>query len=319
MVRVAYRDSGHPAPLGIRFDPCRRTVSCMKGTPSVTIAVIAGLTMGAMYALIAIGYNITMTSSGVLNFAFANTVVLGGFVAAATTSAGFPLPLTLLVSALVCALVSVIIERVAIRFLSKGSHAELITTLGAGTVITGAIVLIWGAEPLRVSLFAQQPIQFLDARVQPNTLIVIALPILFAAIMHLLLRKTKFGMASRAQAFDREATMLRGVDVRWLSVGAFAIAGAFAGLVGPFLAMQTSASPFLSLELALIGFVALALGGLGSQFGAVLAGFIIGLTESFVNLWVGPFIGDYAIFIVYILVLLFRSRGLFGSRSLRLV
>jgi branched-chain amino acid transport system permease protein len=275
--------------------------------------------MGAFYALIAIGYNITLTSSGVLNFAFANTVILGAFVAVTTTAAGFPLPLTLLTSALVCAAVSVIVERIAIRFLRKGSHAELITTLGAGTVITGATVLIWGADPLRLKLFPQEAFDLLGGRVHPNTLIIIGLPILFAFIMHFLLRRTKFGMASRAQAFDREATMLRGVDVRWLSLAAFAIAGLFAGLVGPFMAMQTAASPFIALDLALTGFVAMALGGLGSQFGAIIAGFIIGLTESFVNFIVGPFIGDYAVFVLFIFVLLFRSRGLFGSKNLRLI
>lgn len=113
--------------------------------------------------------------------------------------------------------------------------------------------------------------------------------------------------------------MLRGVDVRWLSLAAFAISGLFAGLVGPFVLMSTSASPYLALEIALKGFIVLALGGLGSQLGAVLAGCIVGLVESLVNLFVGPFFGDYAVFVVFVLVLLFRSRGLFGNRKLRLV
>lgn len=282
-------------------------------------AIFAGLSTGAIYTLIAIGYNITLTSSGVLNFAFAQTLVLGGYVAVTGVALGLPLPITLLLSAVVCAIVSVIVERGAIRFLPTGGHAELITTLGAGTIITALIAIIWGADPRRLQLFTSAPIELLGGRVQPISLILIALPIVFGLLMHFLMNRTNFGLTSRAQAFDREATMLRGVDVRWLSIFAFAIAGVFAGLVGPFVLMSTSASPWLAITIALKGFVALALGGLGSQFGAIIAGFIIGLVEAFVALFVGPFFGEYAVFILFVLVLVFRSQGLFGRRSLRSV
>lgn len=285
----------------------------------MTTALFAGLSSGAIYTLVAIGYNITLTSSGVLNFAFANTLVLGGYVAITGIALGLSLPVTLLLCALVCAVASVVVERGAIRFMPSGSHAELITTLGAGTAITALTAIIWGPDPLRVALFQQSPIDLLGGRVQPISLVLIALPIVFGLGLHFLMHRTRFGLTSRAQAFDREATMVRGVDVRWLSIVAFAIAGIFAGLVGPFVLMSTSASPWLGLLLALKGFVALALGGLGSQFGAVIAGFIVGLVEAFVALLVGPFFGDYAVFILFILVLVFRAQGLFGNRILRSV
>jgi branched-chain amino acid transport system permease protein len=282
-------------------------------------AAFAGLSTGAIYALIAIGYNITLTSSGVLNFAFGNTLVLGGFVAISGLAAGLPLPLVLLLCALACAITSVLVERAAIRFMPLGSHAELITTLGAGTIITAVIAIIWGSDPRRLTLFAQQPLNLLGGRVLPVNVVLIGLPVILGLGLHLLLHGTRFGLASRAQAFDREATMVRGVDVRWLSVTAFAISGLFAGLVGPFVLMSTSASPFLAIEFALKGFVALALGGLGSQLGGVVAGFLIGIIESFVNLYLGSLYGNYAVFVVFVLVLLFRPHGLFGSRRLRLV
>jgi branched-chain amino acid transport system permease protein len=282
-------------------------------------AVFAGLSTGAIYALIAIGYNITLTSSGVLNFAFGNTLVFGGFIAITAIEAGLPPPLVLLLCALACAVMSVLVERAAIRFMPQGSHAELITTLGAGTIITAVTAVVWGSDPRRLTLFDQQPLNLLTGRVLPVNLVLIALPVVLGLGLHLLLHATRFGLASRAQAFDREATMVRGVDVRWLSVSAFAIAGLFAGLVGPFVLMSTSASPFLAIEFALKGFVALALGGLGSHLGAVVAGFVVGLVESLVNLYIGALVGDYAVFVVFVLVLLFRPRGLFGSQRLRFV
>jgi branched-chain amino acid transport system permease protein len=285
----------------------------------MTTTLFAGLSSGAIYALIAIGYNITLTSSGVLNFAFANTLILGGFIALSATALGLPLPVTLLLSALVCALVSALVERVAIRFMPVGSHAELITTLGAATVLTAATAIIWGSDPQRLVLFDQQPFDLMGGRVVPISLILIVLPVVFGVGMHLLVSGTRFGLTSRAQAFNREATMLRGVNVRWLSIAAFAIAGLFAGVVGPFVLMSTSASPYLALGIALKGFVALALGGLGSQLGSVVAGFLIGLIEALVALLIGPFFGDFAVFGIFVLVLLFRSQGLFGHRNLRLV
>lgn len=281
--------------------------------------IYAGLSTGAIYTLVAIGYNITLTSSGVLNFAFANTLVLGGFVAITTTALGFPLPLTLLACAVVCAAVAILEERVAIRFLPVGGHAELITTLGMGTAITAVTALIWGSDAQQLVLFQQQPVNLLGGRVQPDSLVLIGLAIACGLFLHLILKRTRFGLASRAQAADREATMLRGVNVRWLSIAAFAIAGAFAGLVGPFVAVSTTASPFNAIDLALKGFIALALGGLGSQVGAVVGGLLLGLIESLTALLIGPFYGDIAVFAVFIVMLLFRSRGLFGNSNLRLV
>jgi branched-chain amino acid transport system permease protein len=255
----------------------------------------------------------------VCNFAFANTLVLGGFVAVTTTALGFPLPLTLLIAVIVCAVVSGLVERVAIRFMPLGSHAELITTLGAATALTALTAIVWGAGPQRLVPFPETPLTIAGAGVLPISLILIALPIIFGIAMHFLLSRTRFGLTSRAQAFDREATMLRGVNVRWLSLAAFAVAGIFAGIAGPFVMIETSSTPYIAITLALKGFVALALGGLGSQLGAVIAGFVIGLIEAAVALYVGPFVGDFAVFLVFVLVLVFRSQGLFGSRNLRLV
>ncbi len=282
-------------------------------------AVLAGLASGAVYALIAIGYNITLVSSGVLNFAFANTLVLGGYLAFGGLTMGLPVPLAILFAVVGCAIVSIVLERAAIRFMPTGGHAELITTLGAGTVITGITALVWGSDPVRIVLFDQQPVEILGGRTQPIALILVGLAVVLGIGLHLLLRHTSFGLTSRAQAFDREATMVRGVDVRWLSIIAFGIAGLFAGLVGPFVLMYTTASPWLAIIFALKGFVALALGGLGSQIGAVIAGFIVGLVEAFVALLLGSFFGDYAVFVVFLLVLVFRPRGLMGTRSLRTV
>jgi branched-chain amino acid transport system permease protein len=279
----------------------------------------SGLTVGAIYAIIAIGYNITITTAGVLNFAFANIVMLGAFVTISGLALGLPIPVALLLAALVGAIVSIVEERVAIRFIPRGAHAELITTIGAATVITGASAIIWGAEPQRMQLFDQAPITLLGGQVLPHALIMIAAAILLGVLLNVFNRRTKYGIASLAHAADREATMLRGVNVRWMSIIAFAAAGAIGAFLGPLVAMTTTASPFIPIVLAVKGFIVLTCGGVGSQTGALVAGLGIGLIEAFTNLAVGPNYGDFAVFLIFVAVLLIRPQGIFGTRMLRFV
>ena len=161
----------------------------------------AGLATGSIYALIAIGYNLTLTTAGVLNFAFANIILVGAFVAVTGISLGLPLPLIFLVAALVCALVAVAEERIAVRLLPKGGqHAELITTVGASVVITAATALIWGGTALRVDLFPQSPVPLFGGLVFPSGLILIGTALIFGVALHFFNTRTKYGLASLAHA-----------------------------------------------------------------------------------------------------------------------
>jgi len=282
-------------------------------------SIWAGLTTGSIYTLIAIGYNITLTTAGVLNFAFANIVMVGAFVAVTGIAMGLPIWLIFIVAAVVGALVATAEERVAVRFLPKGQHAELITTIGASTVLIGATALIWGSTAQRVELFPQNPISLFGGQVAPNGLILLAAALIFGLGLHLFNTRTKYGLASLAHAADREATMLRGINVRWLSIIAFAASGAFAGLIGPLVGMSTTATPFIAITLAIKGFIALYCGGVGSQAGAVIGGLGIGVIEALANLLIGPNYGDFAVFAVFLAILLIRPQGLIGTRMLRSV
>ncbi|MES2172275.1 MAG: branched-chain amino acid ABC transporter permease [Actinomycetota bacterium] len=279
----------------------------------------AGLATGSIYTLIAIGYNITLTTAGVLNFAYANIVMIGAFVAVSGLALGLPIWAIFILAALVGAIVATAEERVAVRFLPKGDHAELITTIGASTVLTGATALIWGNTALRVDLFPQVPLQLFGGSVQPNSIILIIAALVLGVGLHFFNTRTKFGLASLAHAFDRESTMLRGVNVRWLSIVAFAASGALGGLIGPLVGMTTTATPFIAITLAIKGFIALYCGGVGSQAGAIIGGFGIGIIEALANLWLGPNYGDFAVFAVFLAILLIRPQGIVGTRMLRSV
>lgn len=284
-------------------------------------AITTGVVVGSIYALIAIGYNVTYVAASVLNFAYAHFVILGAFLSLWLTELGAPYVVVLLAGALVVGIIGLVEERFAIRPLSGGeSHAELITTVGVGTILTGGMILIWGSEPLRVpSPLPADPIEMVGARIQSVDIVIVAMTVVIAVGLHALTRWTRLGLAALAQAEDREAAMLRGINVKRLSVMSFALAAALAGLVGPLVGVKTFAVSTLTLVLAIKGFVVLNLGGLGSIPGALLAGVIIGVLENLAARYVGASFRDLVVFVVFLGVLLFRPQGMFGRRVVRTV
>ncbi|HWV56977.1 MAG TPA: branched-chain amino acid ABC transporter permease [Longimicrobiales bacterium] len=280
----------------------------------MSTAILAGLGTGSIYALIAIGYNITMTTANVLNFTFANIVMLGGFIGYAGVTAGLPIGVTFALAVLVCTITAVLVERLALRWLPEGAHAELVTTVGAASVITAITVLIWGHDPLRFQLFDNATVSLLGGRANPAGLVLIVLVALLAVVIGVIMKYTRIGLRARAHATDREAAMLRGVDVRWLAIGAFAAAGLVAGLAGPLVAATVNASPLIALTLAVKGFIAMTLGGVGSQIGALVGGLLIGVAEATTEFYAGVLYGDFIVFGLFIAALMFKPSGLFGAK-----
>jgi branched-chain amino acid transport system permease protein len=280
----------------------------------------AGLASGAIYALVAMGYNFTMTTAGVLNFAYAHFIMVGSFVAAWGLQHGYPLVVVILAAGVLGAAIGGLEERIAIRLLPTGStHTELVTTVGVGTVLTGLAIVLFGSDPMPVPILRTSLVHLFGATVSVIELMLIGIAIILGAVLHIWTRRTRSGLASLARSEDREAAMLRGVNVRRLSLLAFVAAGAIGGLLGPVVGAKTFASAFLPIVLAIKGFTALTLGGVGSQLGALLGGLSIGLVEAAAQYWWGVNAGDIAVFVIFLAVLLTRPHGLFGEREARLV
>jgi branched-chain amino acid transport system permease protein len=285
----------------------------------MTTAIISGLATGSIYALIAIGYNITYLSAGALNFAQANLVVLGAFLTAWCYQHGWAAYAIYPAVGVAVAVIAMLEERLAIRPLrNRGSHSELVTTLGAATIITGTIIVIWGSDPIEVTSFgANSPFSILGGRAQPIDFILMGCAVGVAALLVLLVRRTSFGIATLAQSEDADAASLRGIDVRRLSLYGFGLAGLLAGLMSPIVGNKTYAVASVSLLLAVKGFVALTFGGLGSIEGALIGGLCIGVIESLAARYVGADYRDIALFLVFAATLLVRPQGLFGKPHLR--
>lgn len=282
--------------------------------------VWTGLSVGAVYALVALGYNIVYLASGALNFANAALIMLGTFVSYwAVTTEHLPFAVAVLLAAGIVTAVAVIQERIGIRPVSS-TEGLLVTTVGAATILSGVAQVIWGSTPLPVPFVGpRDPLTLLGGRLFADELSLIVAAVAATVGAWLLQRRTMLGLALLAAAEDREASTLRGVDPRRIRLLAFAVSGALAGAAACLIGPQTLAYPDLGSELALTGFVALALGGFGSVIGGLVGGLAIGLVDAVVASQLGGAYPNIFLLAVLLLVLLARPGGLLGTTRQRVV
>ncbi|MCB1462853.1 MAG: branched-chain amino acid ABC transporter permease [Nitratireductor sp.] len=282
--------------------------------------VWGGLALGAIYALVAIGYNIVYLSAKTFNFAHAQLLMLGVFVTY-TCLMEWRLPwlLVIVLAAAAVAVVAAIENLVAVRPV-KDVHNILVTTLGASTFLDGTVSLIWGNQPLAVSFpLGGNAIDLLGGRVYPIEPILILLVIVIVLADFWISRRFLVGLALRAMSEDPEAAQLRGVNIRAMAFGAFVAAGALAGAAAVFVGPKTFAVSTLGDSLALKGFVALAIGGFGSMPGALVGGAAVGLVEILAARYLGGEYSNPMIFVMLLTVFIIRPAGLFVHSSERTV
>ena len=286
----------------------------------MTTTLWAGLTMGAIYALVALGYNLTLILSGVINFANAQYLVIGAFIAVWGLGAGLPLPAVVLLAAVVAGLAALLTERIAIRPLrGVGDHTELVTTLGVSTIIMGFALLWFGPDPIGVSVMPADSLDLFGGRVRLNEIVLLLMAVVITVAAHHLVHRTRLGLAGLARSEDPEAASLRGIDVRALSIVGFVAAGLAGGLIGPLVAQKTYAVATLGLLMALKGFIALAVGGVGSITGSLVGGVVVGLIEALAARYLGNDFGAVSVIVLLFAVLLLRPDGILGRRSVRVV
>lgn len=284
--------------------------------------VWAGLSIGAVYAIVAIGYNIVYIGSRVFNFAQAQFVMVGAFVGVvAGQQWELPLWITIVACAVAGGLIGALEEVLAVRWLrGRGAHNELVTTLGVATLLSGIALVIFGSDPRRVDAFAEAaPFELLGGRLLPAEGLMILAAIVVAAGVALLTRRTMIGLASLATSEDRQAGALRGINASVLAIGAFVVAGALLAALGPLIAAKTFASYNLGDLLAVKAFVAVAIGGFGSYAGALVGGFGVGLLEVFAARYLGSEWQNITVFLLLLVVLLVIPNGVLGKGAGRAV
>jgi len=278
--------------------------------------LITGLTVGSVYAMVAVGFNIIYNVTEIINFAQGEFVMLGGLIMVFFhVAVGLPLILAFPATVILVTLVGMLLDRMAIRPIRRPSVLTLIiATIAASILIKGAAMFIWGKDPYDLPAFSgRNPITFLGAVIQPQYLWVIGFLIITVITLSIFFNRTIIGKAMTACADNADAASLVGINVKQMILLSFALSagiGAVAGItVTPISLMEYDRGVMLAIK----GFGAAILGGLGSFPGAILGGLIIGSIESFGAGLISSGYKDAFALLVLIAVLFFKPSGILGS------
>jgi branched-chain amino acid transport system permease protein len=280
---------------------------------------VNGLVIGNIYALLAVGLALIFGVANLINFAHGSVYTIGAYVGwAAITFLHTPLPVTMAIATVVCALLGIGIERVALRPLQgKARIAPLIATIGLSFVLDQLVQLLCSPDPRAVpSDLPDWRLAVGGVSIGPMDLLIAAVGIVSAALLYAFLRFTKLGFAVRATAQDRDAALQMGVNVNAVNSAVFAIASALGGLGGLLVGMYYNhIDPAMSFQATLKGVVAQVIGGVGNVPGAILGGALLGLTESYGIALFGTTYRNLFAFVLLIVFLIWFPNGLFGTRS----
>jgi branched-chain amino acid transport system permease protein len=283
----------------------------------VTQAVVAGMLLGGVYGLVAMGLTLIFGVLDIVNFAQGALMTVGMYGTFLLASrAGIDPYLTLLVTAPALFGLGMALQAGLVnRTMGRPLETQLLLTLGVGLLAENVLLLAFGGEPRSVRVGYSATLRVLGAVTDLTRVLAFAGAMGLAGLLYLLLRRTRLGTAIRAVAASPRGAQLVGIDVRRVYTLTFAVGAACAGaagtLVAPFLTIQATAGDMFTI----IAFVVVVLGGMGNVVGAVAGGLLVGLTEQLGGVLFPGQSPLLAVFVVFVAVLLVRPRGLFGGRA----
>lgn len=279
--------------------------------------VLSGVTVGAVYALIALGFTIIYNASDVVNFAQGEFVMLGGMISVAGVAAGLPLPLAALIAIALTAAIGVALNTFAIEPARGAPVVSLIIiTIGASIFIRGVTQIVLDKGTHRLPSFSgDDPIHVLGATVLPQSLWVVAGAVAIFVALWLFFTRTLTGRAVLATSNNRLAAQLVGINTRFVMTLSFALSAAIGAVGGVTLTPITTVAYDTGIMLGLKGFVAATFGGLGSGVGAVFGGLFLGLFEALTAGYVSSSYKDAVPFLLVFVVLIVRPQGVFGAKK----
>lgn len=279
--------------------------------------LLVGLSLGSIYALIALGYSLVFSTMRVVNFAQGHLVMLSSLIVVTLwVDRGWPVGLAVLASTVIVAAVALLLERAV--SLQKSAAASplvwIITTLGAAIVIENVAAIIFGKDPKPFPALVPGPlVRIGGAAVTRDSLLAIVVALALMGIIDQFLKRSIWGKAVQATAYSPWVPRLMGIPVGRVVAISFALSGAIAGVTGALMGpVFRDASSNLGLQLGLLGFIAVVIGGMGSTVGALVGGMSLGVLQTVLRGQLPPGAGTAAIFLALIVLLVLRPSGIFG-------
>lgn len=280
--------------------------------------LVNGLAVGSIYALIALGYTMVYGTIKLINFAHGDVYMMGAFIGYfAVMVLKMNVFVALLVAMVACAILGVVIERVAYKPLRNSTRvAALITAIGVSYLLENAMSYFFGAEsrPFPSDFGTETITLFGDVSVNGKQILIFGVTVVLMALLQFIVRYTKMGKAMRAVAVDEQAAQLMGIDVDGVISFTFALGSSLAGIAGVLVGVYyNTISTTMGITVGLKAFVAAVLGGIGSIPGAMVGGYLIGLLETMVSFFGYSPYRDGVVYFLLFIILIVLPAGLFGK------
>ncbi|MBK3496650.1 branched-chain amino acid ABC transporter permease [Viridibacillus sp. YIM B01967] len=281
--------------------------------------LVNGISLGSIYALIALGYTMVYGIIKLINFAHGDVFMIGAFIGFYAISGwGLGFFPALLIAMVACAIFGVLVERIAYKRLRNATRiAALITAIGVSLFIEYGMIFIRGAQPEAYpDVLSNKTFNFFGANISSQSLMILSVSVGLMLILQFIVHKTKIGKAMRAVSHDAEAAKLMGINVDNTISATFAIGSALAGAAGVIFGVYyTKIDPLMGVIPGVKAFVAAVLGGIGIIPGAMVGGMVLGVVETVVSAIGFSLWRDAAAFVILILILIFRPSGIFGKNT----
>ena len=278
--------------------------------------LFTGITIGATYALIALGFTLIYNASHVINFAQGEFLMIGGMATVSLTAMGVPMLLAIVLAVVLAGVLGIALQRLAI---APAKNADVVTliiiTIGASIFIRGLAQLVWGKEyHVMPNFSSDEPIQIFGAVLNTQSLWVLGVGGVLVAVLVYFFTRTLTGKAILATSMNKDAARLVGIRTQVVLMLAFMVSALLGSIAGIVVAPITFTSYDIGIILGLKGFVAAAIGGLGSGMGAVVGGLALGVVEAMAAGYLSSDYKDAVAFSMILVVLFFMPRGLFGAK-----
>ena len=281
--------------------------------------LVNGISLGSIYALIALGYTMVYGIIKLINFAHGDVFMLGAFIGFyAIARWDMHWILALLLAMILCAVIGVIIERVAYKRLRNATRiAALITAIGVSLLIEYTVIFFRGASPEAYpNVVPNKTFEIFGAQIGIQSILILGVSVFLMILLQFIVHKTKIGKAMRAVSHDADAARLMGINVDNTISATFAIGSALAGAAGVIFGIYyTRIEPLMGVLPGLKAFVAAVLGGIGIIPGAMVGGLVLGVVETVVSALGYSLWRDAAAFVILILILILRPAGIFGKNA----